>query len=136
MTRAVLAGALLLALSACADAELLNQANLDGQTVTLSQNAGQCVLDRGEQRLALGMQWPCGLSPDHAGKARVEQFNGTPIVLVTHVQPHPTLKGECLKTSRAVRLTQAGLEASTPAPSASCDTGFEDQKMFTGMFQW
>lgn len=58
------------------------------------------------------------------------------IVLVTHVQPHPTLKGECLKTSRAVRLTPAGLEASTPAPSASCDTGFEDQKMFTGMFQW
>lgn len=79
MTRAVLAGALLLALSACADAELLNEANLGGQAVKLSENAGQCVLDRGEQRLALDMQWPCGLSPDRAGKARVEQFNGTPV---------------------------------------------------------
>ncbi|MDH0628521.1 hypothetical protein N5D36_06165 [Pseudomonas mosselii] len=136
MKRVALVGALLLALSACADAELLSQANLSGQTVKLTDNAGQCVLDRGEQRLALDMPWPCGLSPDRAGKARVEQFDGVPIVLVTHVQPHPTLKGECLKTSRAVRLTPAGLEASTPTPSASCDTGFEDQKMFTGMFQW
>ncbi|PYC26170.1 hypothetical protein [Pseudomonas mosselii] len=136
MKRVALAGALLLALSACADAELLDQANLGGQSVKLTENAGQCVLDRGEQRLALDMPWPCGLSPDRAGKARVEQFDGVPIVLVTHVQPHPTLKGECLKTSRAVRLTPDGLEASTPAPSASCDTGFEDQKMFTGMFQW
>lgn len=136
MKRVALAGALLLALSACADAELLDQANLGGQPVKLTENAGQCVLDRGEQRLALDMPWPCGLSPDRAGKARVEQFDGVSIVLVTHVQPHPTLKGECLKTSRAVRLTPAGLEASTPAPSASCDTGFEDQKMFTGMFQW
>jgi hypothetical protein len=136
MKRVALAGALLLALSACADAELLNQANLGGQPVKLTENAGQCVLDRGEQRLALDMPWPCSLSPDRAGKARVEQFGGVSIVLVTHVQPHPTLKGECLKTSRAVRLTPAGLEASTPAPSASCDTGFEDQKMFTGMFQW
>lgn len=136
MTRAALAGALLLALSACADAELLTAANLGGQPVTLAERAGQCVLSRGEQSLALDMQWPCSLSPDRAGQARVEQFNGVPIVLVTHVQPHPTLKGECLKTSRAVRLTQAGLEASTAAPSASCDTGFEDQKLFTGMFQW
>ncbi|TFF36620.1 hypothetical protein [Pseudomonas sp. RIT623] len=136
MSRAALAGALLLALSACADAELLTEATLDGQPVTLAERAGQCVLSRGEQSLALDMQWPCSLSPDRAGKARVEQFNGMPIILVTHVQPHPTLKGACLKTSRAVRLTQAGLEASTPAPSASCDTGFEDQKMFTGMFQW
>lgn len=136
MKRVALVGALLLALSACADAELLSQANLGRQTVKLTDNAGQCVLDRGEQRLALDMPWPCGLSPDRAGKARVEQFDGVPIVLVTHVQPHPTLKGECLKTSRAVRLTPAGLEASTPTPSASCDTGFEDQKMFTGMFQW
>ena len=136
MSRAALAGALLLALSACADAELLTEATLDDQPVTLAERAGQCVLSRGEQSLALDMRWPCSLSPDRAGKARVEQFNGMPIILVTHVQPHPTLKGECLKTSRAVRLTQAGLEASTPAPSASCDTGFEDQKMFTGMFQW
>ncbi|MCO7521735.1 MULTISPECIES: hypothetical protein [unclassified Pseudomonas] len=136
MTRAALAGALLLALSACADAELLTAATLGGQPVTLAERAGQCVLSRGEQSLALDMQWPCSLSPDRAGQARVEQFNGVPIVLVTHVQPHPTLKGECLKTSRAVRLTQAGLEASTAAPSASCDTGFEDQKLFTGMFQW
>lgn len=136
MTRAALAGALLLALSACADAELLTAATLGGQPVTLAERAGQCVLSRGEQSLALDMQWPCSLSPDRAGQARVEQFNGVPIVLVTHVQPHPTLRGECLKTSRAVRLTQAGLEASTAAPSASCDTGFEDQKLFTGMFQW
>ncbi|QXH35579.1 hypothetical protein [Pseudomonas muyukensis] len=136
MTRAALAGALLLALSACADAELLTAATLGGQPVTLAERAGQCVLSRGEQSLALDMQWPCSLSPDRAGQARVEQFNGVPIVLVTHVQPHPTLQGECLKTSRAVRLTQTGLEASTAAPSASCDTGFEDQKLFTGMFQW
>lgn len=69
MKRVALAGALLLALSACADAELLNQANLGGQPVKLTENAGQCVLDRGEQRLALDMPWPCGLSPDRAGKA-------------------------------------------------------------------
>ncbi|NIF17278.1 hypothetical protein [Pantoea sp. Cy-639] len=136
MKRMALGGALLLALSACADAELLTEVRLGDQTATLAERAGQCVLSRDGQSLALDMPWPCSLSPDRAGKARVEQFDGMPIVLVTHVQPHPTLKGECLKTSQAVRLARTGLEASTPAPGASCDTGFEDQKMFTGMFQW
>ncbi|WP_460417426.1 hypothetical protein [Pseudomonas sp. microsymbiont 2] len=139
MKRLSLAGLLLMGLSACADAEnprLLTQADMGGTPVSLSEQAGQCVLSQGEQNLPLDMRWPCSLSPDRAGKARVEQFNGVPIVLVTHVQPHPTLKGECLKTSRAVRLIQAGLEASVAAPSASCDTGVEDQKNFVGLFQW
>ncbi|MDH0301299.1 MULTISPECIES: hypothetical protein [unclassified Pseudomonas] len=139
MKRLSLAGLLLMGLSACADADnpgLLTQATMGSTPVSLSERAGQCVLSQGDQSLALDMQWPCSLSPNRAGEARVEQFNGVPIVLVTHVRPHPTLNGECLKTSRAVRLTQTGLEASIAAPSASCDTGVEDQKNFVGLFQW
>lgn len=139
MKRLSLAGLLAMGLSACADADgprLLTQADMGSATVSLAEQAGQCVLSQGDQQLPLNLQWPCTLSPDRAGNARVERFNGVPIVLVTHVQPHPTLKGECLKTSRAVRLTEAGLEASVAARSASCDSGVEDQKIFVGLFQW
>jgi hypothetical protein len=134
--RGLFAGLLPLALSACVNAEPLTEVSLDGQPARLVQRDGECTLVHAAQHLPLGLKWPCSLSPDRAGRARVEQFNGVPILLVTHIQPHPTLQGECLKTSRAVRLTQPGLEPSAPLSSASCDTGVEDQKMFTGMFRW
>lgn len=136
MKRANLGGAVLLVLSTCAVAQPLTEVTIDGKTVKLEERAGQCVLSRGEQRVPLDMGWPCSLSPDRAGKARVERFNGVPIVLVIHEHPHSAVENECPKTARAVRLTQAGLEASMPARSTFCNSGFVDQKVFTGLFEW
>jgi len=129
--------ALLIGLSACATADpSLTATQLGGQPLTLLDQHGQCAVQSAEQTLLLDMAWPCSLSPDRQGMARVERFNGVPIVLVEQISAAAAPNQDCLKHSQAVRLHQGRLQASVLSRSASCDSGVQDQKMFTGLFAW
>lgn len=129
--------ALLISLSACATAEpSLTTAKLAGQPVSLLDQQGQCAVRSAEQTLLLDMAWPCSLSADRKGVARVERFNGVPIVLVEQITPAAAPSQDCLKHAQAVRLHEGRLQASVLSRSASCDRGVQDQKMFTGLFAW
>lgn len=135
----------LFSLSACAQpdgqtnvqSKQLTQATVGNSSVHLIEADGQCVLVRPDNsQLKMGMEWPCQFTPDKQGKVQTEVFNKTPIVLVEHVQANPAPDIECIKKSQAVRLRNDTLEISRVNKSAMCNIGQQDQKMFSGLFQW
>ncbi|WP_155642281.1 hypothetical protein [Pseudomonas alabamensis] len=117
-------------------ADSLPDVTLGDKVLKLEEHAGQCILKDGFQEFPLAMPAPCRFSQDRAGKARIEYFNGIPIVLVTHVESDPSSRGDCVKISRALRWTAAGLSLSDYAKSSSCSIEMEDTKNFTGLFEW
>ncbi|KYC21262.1 MULTISPECIES: hypothetical protein [Pseudomonas] len=66
----------------------------------------------------------------------MEQFNGVQIIIVSHVQPAPSLPGGCDSQYQAVRQVGNRLEPSILARGASCSSGPVDQKNFVGLFGW
>ncbi|BCJ09539.1 MULTISPECIES: hypothetical protein [unclassified Pseudomonas] len=142
--RKVVPGLLIaLALNACAQQSSTGtpqdlQVNLAAQTLSLVNHEGRCALRKADQSLLeLDMPWPCQLSPERlTGKPRVEHFNGSQIIIVSHVEADPSQPGRCNSQYQAVRLVGASLEPSILAKGGSCSTGPVDQKDFVGLFQW
>ncbi|RMT85233.1 hypothetical protein [Pseudomonas viridiflava] len=109
---------------------------LGQKPLQLMDHQGRCALaERGQSPHVLEMNWPCQFSPDKQGKARVEMFNHTPIVLVMRSEPEPTPGTNCLTQTQAVRLINGKLETSVRMDTAGCGYG-ADQKVYVGLFDW
>lgn len=132
-----------IALNACAQTPVPSsnagpEVTLAGHKLTLVNHDGRCALRSSDASLLqLDMPWPCQFSPERdGGKPRVEQFNGVPIIIVSHVQPAPSQPGHCDSQYQAVRQMGNHLEPSILARGASCSNGPVDQKNFVGLFEW
>ncbi|MEX5353858.1 hypothetical protein WCE02_21195 [Pseudomonas juntendi] len=132
-----------IALNACAQTPVPSsnagpEVTLAGHKLTLVNHEGRCALRSSDASLLqLDMPWPCQFSPERDGsKPRVEQFNGVPIIIVSHVQPAPSQPGHCDSQYQAVRQMGNRLEPSILARGASCSNGPVDQKNFVGLFEW
>lgn len=145
VSSAVLIAGVLFSLSACAQpagptyapSKPLTQAKLGNQSVHLIEADGQCVLVKPDNsQLKMGMEWPCQFTPDKQGKAQTQVFKTVPIVLVEHSRVNSVPDVECIKKSQAVRSRDGTLEISRVNTSAMCHIGQQDQKMFSGLFQW
>ncbi|RRV03884.1 hypothetical protein EGJ27_23595 [Pseudomonas sp. v388] len=144
IVRTVLLGLLSFSLNACAESGSSTsattgdspQVSLGGQNLSLINVEGKCsVLKPNGARLATKLPWPCQFSQDRNGRARVETFKSTPIVLLTHDERAAESGFDCVQTAQALRLRNGVLEISSVNQAGMCSRG-HDQKLFTAMFDW
>jgi hypothetical protein len=144
IVRTVLLGLLSFSLNACAESKSSTsvvtgdsaQVSLGGQNLTLINVEGKCTLLKPDgARLATDLAWPCQFSQDRNGQARVETFESSPIVLLTHDERGTESSIDCQQTAQALRLRNGVFETSSVNRAGMCTRG-HDQKLFTAMFDW